>query len=254
MDGGAWKAAVHGVTRSRTRLSDFTFTFHFPALEEEMATHSRILAWRIPWTGEPGGLPSMGSHRVRHDWSDLAAAGWDMYEGDYWALSMSCSWNSWKDLMMSLLLNSFQERKNGTQLSGLSKLVTGRARIGIWAHLLTPLHESVLLSCFSAKKTKANCSMRPKGILPLLLLFPTWLTVSSRKPGECEIAPTHMSQRSWGKGVVARERNYEQYSSLWVSLLLLPDVILPFHQNEEWMSSHIEISYHSLEAGSKRLS
>ena len=135
--------------------------------------------------------------------------------------------------MMSLLLNSFQERKNGTQLSGLSKLVTGRARIGIWAHLLTPLHESVLLSCFSAKKTKANCSMRPKGILPLLLLFPTWLTVNSRKPGECEIAPTHMPQRSWGKGVVARERNYEQYSSLWVSLLLLPEVILPFHQNEE---------------------
>ena len=73
MDRGAWWAAVHGVTKSRTRLSDFTFTFHFHALEEEMATHSRILAWRIPGTGEPGGLPSMGSHRVGHDWSDLAA-------------------------------------------------------------------------------------------------------------------------------------------------------------------------------------
>ena len=60
--------------RSRTRLSDFTFTFHFHALEKEMATHSSILAWRIPRTGEPGGLPSMGSHRVGHDWSDLAAA------------------------------------------------------------------------------------------------------------------------------------------------------------------------------------
>ena len=59
---------------SRTRLSDFTFTFHFPALEKEMATHSSVLAWRIPGTGEPGGLPSMGSHRVGHDWSDLAAA------------------------------------------------------------------------------------------------------------------------------------------------------------------------------------
>jgi len=67
MDGGAWKAAVHGVTEGRTRLSDFTFTFHFHALEEEMATHSSILAWRIPGTGEPGGLPSVGSHRVKHD-------------------------------------------------------------------------------------------------------------------------------------------------------------------------------------------
>ena len=74
MDGGAWWAAVHGVAKSWTRLSDFTFTFHFPALEKEMATHSSVLAWRIPGTGEPGGLPSMGSHRVGHDWSDLAAA------------------------------------------------------------------------------------------------------------------------------------------------------------------------------------
>ena len=74
MDGGAWWAAVHGVAKSRTRLSDFTFTFHFHALEKEMATHSSVLAWRIPGTGEPAGLPSMGSHRVRHDWSDLAAA------------------------------------------------------------------------------------------------------------------------------------------------------------------------------------
>ena len=74
MDGGAWWAAVHGVVKSQTWLSDFTFTFHFHALEKEMATHSSVLAWRIPGTGEPGGLPSMGSHRVGHDWSDLAAA------------------------------------------------------------------------------------------------------------------------------------------------------------------------------------
>ena len=74
MDGGAWWATVHGVSQSRTRLSDFTFTFHFHVLEKAMATHSIALAWRIPGTGEPGGLPSMGSHRVRHDWSDLAAA------------------------------------------------------------------------------------------------------------------------------------------------------------------------------------
>ena len=67
MDEGAWKAVVHGVAKSQTRLSDFTFTFHFHALEKEMATHSSVLAWRIPGTGEPGGLPSLGSHRVRHD-------------------------------------------------------------------------------------------------------------------------------------------------------------------------------------------
>ena len=67
MDGGAWKASVHGVAKSQTRLSDFTFTFHFHALEKEMASHSSVLAWRIPGTGEPDGLPSMGSHRVGDD-------------------------------------------------------------------------------------------------------------------------------------------------------------------------------------------
>ena len=67
MDREAWRAAIHGVTKSRTRLSDFTFTFHFHALEKEMATHSSVPAWRIPGTAEPGGLPSMGSHRVGHD-------------------------------------------------------------------------------------------------------------------------------------------------------------------------------------------
>ena len=67
MDREAWCAAIHGVMKSRTRLSDFTFTFHFHALEKETATHSSVLAWRIPETGEPDGLPSVGSHRVRHD-------------------------------------------------------------------------------------------------------------------------------------------------------------------------------------------
>ena len=74
MDGGAWWASVHGVAKSWTRLSDFNFTFHFHALEKELATHSCVLAWRIPGTGEPGVLPSMGSHRVGHDGSDLAVA------------------------------------------------------------------------------------------------------------------------------------------------------------------------------------
>ena len=67
MDGGAWKAAIHGLAEGRTWLSDFTFTFCFHALEKEMATHSSVLAWRIPGTGEPGGLPSMGLYRVGHD-------------------------------------------------------------------------------------------------------------------------------------------------------------------------------------------
>ena len=67
MDGGAWWATVHGVAKSQTRLSDFTFTLPFHALEKEMATHSSVLAWRIPGMGEPGGLPSMGSHRVGHN-------------------------------------------------------------------------------------------------------------------------------------------------------------------------------------------
>ena len=74
MDGGAWKAAVHGVAEGRTWLSDFTFTFHFHALKKEMATHSSVLGWRIPGTGHPDGLLSMALHRVGHDWSDSAAA------------------------------------------------------------------------------------------------------------------------------------------------------------------------------------
>ena len=73
MDGGAWWAAIHGVSKSPTRLSDFTFTFPFPTLEKEMATHSSVLAWRIPGTEEPGGLPSMGSHRVRSDLAVVVA-------------------------------------------------------------------------------------------------------------------------------------------------------------------------------------
>ena len=74
MDGGAWWTAAHGVAKSQSQLSNFTFTFHFHALEKEMATHSNVLALRILGMREPGGQPSMGSHRVGHDWSDLAPA------------------------------------------------------------------------------------------------------------------------------------------------------------------------------------
>ena len=88
MDGGAWWAAVHGVAKGRKWLSDFTFTFHFHALEKEMATHSSVLAWRIPGTAEPGGLPSVGLHRVGHDWSDLAAAAVDQVLWTYcWSVA-----------------------------------------------------------------------------------------------------------------------------------------------------------------------
>ena len=90
MDGGAWWAAVHGAAKSWTRLSDFTFTFHFHALEKEMATRSSVLAWRVPGTGEPGGLPSMGSHRVGHDWSDLAAARFCLRHSGFAQISAQC--------------------------------------------------------------------------------------------------------------------------------------------------------------------
>ena len=97
MDGGAWWAAVHGVAKSRTRLSDFTFTFHFLGLEEEMATHSSVLPWRIPGAGEPGGLPSMGSHRVGHDWSSSSSR----------SSSSSSIWNRRHFKLYLYPLNSF---------------------------------------------------------------------------------------------------------------------------------------------------
>ena len=81
MGGGTWWAVVHGVAKSRTWLSEFTFTFHFHALEKEMAIHSNVLAWRMPGMGKPGGMPSMGLHRVGHDWSDLVAAAAAVYPG-----------------------------------------------------------------------------------------------------------------------------------------------------------------------------
>ena len=99
MDRGAWWAAVHAVAKSQTQLNDFTFTFQFHALEKEMATHFSVLAWRIPRTGEPGALPSMGSHRVGHDWSDLAAAAiWELLNTSGYS---HCS--SKKLLMISLV-------------------------------------------------------------------------------------------------------------------------------------------------------
>ena len=93
MNGVTWWATVHGVTKSQTQLSDFTFIFHFHALEREMATHSSVLAWRTPGMGEPDGLPSMGSHRVGHDWSDLAAAASQQQARFLWTCSLLPWWS-----------------------------------------------------------------------------------------------------------------------------------------------------------------
>jgi len=116
MDRGPWKAAVHGVTKSQTQLSDFTFTFHCHALEKEMATHSSVLAWRILGMGGPGGLPSMGSHRVGHDWSDLAVvAAWPCLEEGMTTLSSILTWRiPWTEESGRLLSIGLQSR---TQLS-----------------------------------------------------------------------------------------------------------------------------------------
>ena len=108
MDRGAWWAAVRAVTKSRTRLSDFTFTLHFHALEKEMATHSSVLALRIPGMGEPDGLPSVGSHRVGHDWSDLAAAEWPL--GARWNIIIKFLINSRvSNSPLTILLCSFYD-------------------------------------------------------------------------------------------------------------------------------------------------
>ena len=101
---GAWWAAVHGVAQNWTRLSDFTFTFHFHALEEEMATHSSVLAWRIPGTGEPGGLLFMGLHRVRHDWSDLAAVAKENKGNLFWHLIISVDFKLPEIMSLNLLI------------------------------------------------------------------------------------------------------------------------------------------------------
>ena len=127
MDRGAWWAAVQGVAMSRAQLSDFTFTFHFPALGKEMASHSNVLTWRIPGMEEPSGLLSMGSHRVRHDWSDLAAAPaaaglktpWELELGlnallcvslnafnafEYWFLCIQFTWQIYRYWCLLLIL------------------------------------------------------------------------------------------------------------------------------------------------------
>ena len=122
MDRGVWWAAVHGVTESWTRLSDFTFAFHFHALEKEMATHSNVLAWRIPGTAEPGKLPSVGSHRVGHDWSDLAVSNQAYLRGNNYIISNLSLLSSLKAFLLfdSQVLNMAmqqQGRVRGQEMS-----------------------------------------------------------------------------------------------------------------------------------------
>ena len=103
-----------GVTKGRTRLSDFTFTFHFHALEKEIATHSSVLAWRIPGTGEPGGLPSMGSHRVGHDWSDLAAAAANQFRTSLVVQTVKHLPTMWETRVQSLGWEDLLEKETAT--------------------------------------------------------------------------------------------------------------------------------------------
>ena len=128
MDGGAWWAAVHGVAKSQTRLSDFTFTFHFHALEKDMATHSSVLAWRIPGTVDPGGLLSMGSHRVGHDLTAAAADHFWMVEKTFCFFSVRkhltggflCTVLDLSGILCSLLIAEYSGiKRRGKPLPGL---------------------------------------------------------------------------------------------------------------------------------------
>ena len=181
MDAGAWWAAVHGVARSRTWISDFTFPFHFHALEKAMATHSSVLAWRIPGTGEPGGLLSMESCRVGHDWSGLAAAAAACMMG------RGCL-STWKatvfpdDPLPPLSMNGFQASKitntGGNNIDFLFCLWQGSTQsIGQAAETFS--HFTFLIS-------QTHCPLVPK----IMLLY-MWLC------GKLKHTTNHIFRSKW---------------------------------------------------------
>ena len=140
-DGGAWWAAVHGVAKSRTRLSDFTFPFHFHALEKDMATHSSVLAWRIPGTGEPSGLPSLGSHRVGHDWSNLAVAA-EPYKGTRRKENYMCIF------LMNIIARIFNKIQSNWIQHLLKSII-----YQYWVEFISGTQELFLLHSFSSQNT-----------------------------------------------------------------------------------------------------
>ena len=179
MDRGAWWAAIHGVTNSRPWLSDFTFTFHFHALEKEMATHSSVLAWRIPGTEEAGGLPSIGLHRVGHDWSDLAAAAAAGRE-----CSVNVSWiNEWwiDELSSSERTCVFLNRRAFYMLSLRWQLSTA----GSWGISLMISSDSVLIALKLPQPGPQPTSHHSQALpVPMLMLIPITLPENWRRKGK----------------------------------------------------------------------
>ena len=157
MDGGAWWAAVHGIAKSQTRLSNFTFTFHFHALEKEMATHSSVLAWRIPGTAQPGGLPSMGSHRVGHDWSDLAVAAAAARQRTRWLDSITDS----MDMNVSQLWEMVKDREAwSAAVHGIAKSWT---QLSKWTHIVRLSLLSLGLSKNMEAREQRTTQESPRG-------------------------------------------------------------------------------------------
>ena len=153
MDRGAWWAAVHGVAKSWTRLSNFTFIFHFHALEKEMATHSSVLAWRIPGTGEPGGLPSMGLHRAGHDCSVLAAAAavgiWMNARIEESSASMSrrCKWQIVVVVVQQLFVTTWTAALQASLSFMISQSVFKLMSTEAWCHPTISASVALFSSC-----------------------------------------------------------------------------------------------------------